>query len=793
MRDFQIVGEMDVRTSGLDKSLDNAQGRVNSFATAGQVAFGSLIAAGVMRLAGAITDLGAQALQAYMSYERLSMSMNSLVARELVNSSGVEKMIATGTAQMHLSAAQREKLDELSAAYDKLGHQIGVAEERYASAAASGKSSADALALQQIKIDELRGEYEGLGAEIASLESIEGKTVTTMMKVTEGQLSMTEALAQATPKTEELLKWLQQLAIVSPFRNEDIAAAFQMNLTMGATIDQSKRMTTALIDFATATGQSGETVQRMARSLGQMRTAGKITGMEIRELAMAGLPVVAILAKSFDVTTAQMQDMLSKGAVPLEQGLEAITKAIETDFGGAAQRAGGSINGLVSSLGDLNDMSLRNVFGGVFKAAQPFLQKFVDTLVNPNTQAAFEQFGKNLGTNVGQLLTMFAQMGEQIASIWPYIQSVIQSFVDWWLGLFGSAQASIESVWLNVRGIITDVWQEIVVFVRDNGQTIWNDLQMIWARITNVIQTALAAVWSVINDVLANVRVFIATHGEDIRNFFAVAWSKIEGIIQTALDIINATIVPILAGIALFINEHGSTIQVILSTAWEGIKNGIDTVLGVIQDILSTVMAALRGDWEGAWNGIRAAAELIWNGIKQGWDIFWNGVSNVLGTFSKSIKSAWDGFWSGLKTEVERIWKEIETAWNNFWGGIQRSIEGAWNTLTGQAGKMNNALPSGASPTTAGEDNGTRRYATGGPVYRGVRSLYNENAFTRPEVFVPATNGYMLTKQDAQRALSSAAEPTRSGDTYSLVVNTTAAAEPIIEDFNLLRSFAGVS
>lgn len=793
MRDFQIVGEMNVSTSGLNQSLDSAEGKVKDFGTAGQVAFGSLIAAGVLRLASAIGDLGAQALEAYMSYERLSMSMNSLVAREIMNTSGIEKMVAAGTVQVHLTQAQKEKLDDLSAAYDKLGHQIGVAEERYAASAASGKTSADALALQQIKIEELKAKYNDLGGQIGNLTAQEGKMVTTMTKVVEGQLSMTDALAQATPKTQELLKWIQQLAIVSPFRNEDIAAAFQMNLTMGATIDQSKRLTTALIDFATATGQSGDTVQRMARSLGQMRTAGKISGMEVRELAMAGLPVVAILAKAFDTTTASMQDMLSKGAVPLDKGLEAITKAIETDFGGAANRAGGSINGLVSSLGDLNDMSLRSVFGGVFKAAQPFLQKFVDTLVNPQTQAAFEQFGTKLGEGVGRLLTAFQQLGEQIASVWPVIQSVIQDFADWFMGLFGPALDDIAYVWVTLQGTIQDIWQQIVLFFRDNGQQIWDDLQLTWSRITNIIRGAVEGIWSVIATVFEAVRTFITTHGEEIRRFFAETWSRISGIVQTALDIINATVVPILSGIALFISEHGSTIQVILDTAWNGIKNMISTVLGAIQLILSTIMDVLRGDWESAWNRVKATAELIWGGIKQGWDIFWTGVSNALGTFSKTIKDAWDGFWAGLKTAVEKIWQDIKQAWDNFWGGIQTSIENAWKTLTGQAQSMSNALPSGQNPTTPAQNNGQRNYASGGEVYRGVRSLYNENALTRPETFVPATNGYMLTKQDAQAALRQSIHNGQQGDQYTLNVYSSAPTEEVTNDFAMLRGFSGVS
>lgn len=46
------------------------------------------------------------------------------------------------------------------------------------------------------------------------------------------------------------------------------------------------------------------------------------------------------------------------------------------------------------------------------------------------------------------------------------------------------------------------------------------------------------------------------------------------------------------------------------------------------------------------------------------------------------------------------------------------------------------------------------RRAAGGPVWAGQSALAGESVFSRPEVFVPAQNGYVLTRQDAMAALS---------------------------------------
>jgi hypothetical protein len=44
-------------------------------------------------------------------------------------------------------------------------------------------------------------------------------------------------------------------------------------------------------------------------------------------------------------------------------------------------------------------------------------------------------------------------------------------------------------------------------------------------------------------------------------------------------------------------------------------------------------------------------------------------------------------------------------------------------------------------------------YGAGGPVAAGMTGIWNEDPRTRPETFISADNGYILTKQDAQAAL----------------------------------------
>jgi phage tail tape-measure protein len=86
------------------------------------------------------------------------------------------------------------------------------------------------------------------------------------------------------------------------------------------------------------------------------------------QLTGAGVPVREILAKSFNITTAELQTMISKGLVPADKAIEAIVSSLEEDFGGAAKRQAGTFSGLISSLSDIKEVGLREFFTGTFQA-----------------------------------------------------------------------------------------------------------------------------------------------------------------------------------------------------------------------------------------------------------------------------------------------------------------------------------------------------------------------------------------------------------------------------------------
>lgn len=214
-------------------------------------------------------------------------------------------------------------------------------------------------------------------------------------------LTLKEALAQAGPKAKELLAWVEELAIKSPYSREGVTSALQGVMAYGFDIASAQRVTKAMMDFTAGTGRSGDTMYRIALALGQIKAKGKLVGQEILQLTNAGVNVREILAKAFHVTTEELVEMQEKGLIPAEEAIEAIVKSFEEDFGGAAETQTHTFEGLTSTLHDVKDILYRGLFTPMFEKAKPVLIEAVESIASPEMQARVAEFGVILGDKVG--------------------------------------------------------------------------------------------------------------------------------------------------------------------------------------------------------------------------------------------------------------------------------------------------------------------------------------------------------------------------------------------------------
>ena len=145
------------------------------------------------------------------------------------------------------------------------------------------------------------------------------------------------AQQQAALMGKESLAWISQLAIQSPFSDEDIKGAFRLGAALGFTTDQIKLLIKDTVDWASATGGSGEQVESVVRALGQMHNTGHVTLEDINQMTDAGLSARDVLRQEFapeiKASKKSLEDLISDGVLPADRAINALSRSMEKDFG----------------------------------------------------------------------------------------------------------------------------------------------------------------------------------------------------------------------------------------------------------------------------------------------------------------------------------------------------------------------------------------------------------------------------------------------------------------------------
>lgn len=214
------------------------------------------------------------------------------------------------------------------------------------------------------------------------------------------------ALAESAPLAEELLTFIQELARQSPFSREQVQAAFQTALAYGFTIDEAQRLVTATTDLTAATGAGADAANRIALALGQISAKGRVSAEELNQLREAGLNVNPIL-EGLGFTL----DDVTRGLVDADTFIQATVETIERDFGGAAAQATNTLQGLISTLGDVRADALRAFFAEAIAVFQPTLQAFVENFSDliPVIEEA--------GMEVGEFIRIILEGGPSAAAV----------------------------------------------------------------------------------------------------------------------------------------------------------------------------------------------------------------------------------------------------------------------------------------------------------------------------------------------------------------------------------------
>jgi len=416
------------RIAELNQKIDQMNGKVNNQPTKPTGTFASIIS-GVQEAYGKVEKFVNVFNRVTLTMERGRRSIHRVVL--VVND--ISKLF-TGKP---LFAKAEESIDRTGKAADTAkGKVMGFSGSLHGAAGASSilttsigvlignvasfiaKLGVDAVSFFTNSLVQLGQTAVGVVANYERGVSALKAMVSQEMRAKDTTLGMNAAMVQAGPVAQKLTKWIEDLAILSPFSEEDVKQTFFLAKSYGFLVSEAKRVSSAILNWGAATGKAGYDLQRVILAMGQMRQTGKVLGQDIMQLAQVGINVKEILSKGLGMTMTEVSKKLQDGSINARAAIKVLTESLEKDWGDAAKAQAGTLSGLLSSIQDLMPRFLREFFGpmnqetgklmGILGALQPYLQRLVDFLSSDSVLNGI----RGIGIQLGELATKAFAWGE---------------------------------------------------------------------------------------------------------------------------------------------------------------------------------------------------------------------------------------------------------------------------------------------------------------------------------------------------------------------------------------------
>lgn len=160
-----------------------------------------------------------------------------------------------------------------------------------------------------------------------------------------------ETMTGSAEEARDILQQVSDFAVKTPFTLPEVVEASKQLMAMGASTEEVLPELKMLGDVAAGLGVP---LERLILNFGQVRLQGKLTGRELRDFAIAGVPLIDELAKSMGVAKEEIADMVTAGEIGFDDVREAF-QAMTTEggkFENLMDKQSKSLQGIFSNISD---------------------------------------------------------------------------------------------------------------------------------------------------------------------------------------------------------------------------------------------------------------------------------------------------------------------------------------------------------------------------------------------------------------------------------------------------------
>lgn len=533
------------------------------------VAGGILGAQLFTNLASGMANMGREALTAVGSHQLLEQSLQSLSARELLNTGQAEDMAeALGMAS--------ERAKELLSWTEQLAikspfDQAGVA-EAFRTAMAYGFTSEEAQRLTQVTLDFATASGSGT----AAMNSI---ALALGQMAARGKVSMQEIMQL----TNAGVPAMQILQDAFGMAGGELEKAFQRGeITAEQAIETI--VSTLERDFAGAAERASGGVTGMLNALGDIKEMGlrELFGSAFEALEPLGEELLEWLQGPGLEKIGEWGEKLGEfvaQAVELGMQIPEVIGNIKELFTGEAERPAWleGIFGAVTQIGDWfaeNGPGLRETAGNLFGKLQEVGQDLAANVL-PFITEQFQKVADWLDEN-GPLIQDFAAAVSEafafivgkLAGLWPTIENILGGLIELVLGIATTimqvATGDWAGAWETIKETASRVWEALkeafnsfADWVAGWFGTSWAEVKQTWQNNWDMFKEIVSTVWD-------NIKTTVQEKLESVRTAIS---GKVEAFKQLGRDLLEG----LKAGI---IEKVGNIIEAVRSAVDSAIQAG---------------------------------------------------------------------------------------------------------------------------------------------------------------------------------------------------------------------------
>lgn len=653
-----------------------------------------------------------------------------------------------------------------------------------------------------------------------------------------------EAAKQA---TQEQLQWIQKLAVTTPYDAQDIANVFTLARSYGFAADAAKGLTQDISNFAAGMGLGDTEIRRIIINFGQMVQQGKVTQRELNDLARgAFVPVNDVLErmqKNVNMTDEEFSKFQKTGE-GVQAFFEAFSQIVEERFNGAAEDMARTWQGATANAQDfIKSLLGLGVVKPVLDAVGGKIADLVSSLTSPEKWDALIEAANNLGdalvgvvnevmgllpttenladgivkgiqgladwinAHKNDIVDFFKGIGTTIQTkVVPFISRIIDAFntIKTWvtnnkelIGRFFSALGNIIStVFSNLTGGniqiggglqgFLDAIKSFMQWVIENQDAIipWVEGFIKLFAIVQVVGLVFGVLIGIVGALLAP----LFTLGGII--FSVVGIFSILGPIILAVGgfIVSVLIPGLLIGIGVFLAVVAAIAVVV------GAFVGLQVIIGLVQGVLQMFVAVasekfseLRDAGTQRFTELRDVAiskaqELMTGAV----NTFFRLLDETKKVVDKMVNAFFVPHWGTIgRSILEEIAKGVINAVDALVNAVIQAVETAFDAaqdaIGGGIGGNNPRSPMFQAGQSAMQQLAAGITSMTGAVAQSVQAAVTGAALSTVAVGASSSAGFG----------SSHSVSNTNNYNYNLTVNSSAPSEPIIQDYNTLRSLAG--